>query len=209
MFESSQLALFMLATLTLNLTPGPDMLYTATRSLGQGRRAGIASAFGIGTGTIAHIIAATFGLSAILSYSAFAFMAVKYLGAGYLIYLGIKTFRAKAKIHLGKNVAKDSTSRIFWQGVVTNILNPKVALFFLSFLPQFVDPERGSVALQLATLGVLFDISGVSVLLVIAVAVGHASGWLENRPTFWRVQKWFTGSVFIALGARLALADRK
>lgn len=209
MFESSQLALFMLATLTLNLTPGPDMLYTATRSLGQGRRAGIASALGIGTGTIAHIIAATFGLSAILSYSAFTFMAIKYLGAGYLIYLGIKTFRAKAEIHLGKNVAKDSTSRIFWQGVVTNILNPKVALFFLSFLPQFVDPERGSVALQLATLGVLFDISGVSVLLIIAVAVGHASGWLENRPTFWRVQKWFTGSVFIALGARLALADRK
>ncbi|MBK7142196.1 MAG: LysE family translocator [bacterium] len=209
MFESSQLAIFMAATLALNLTPGPDMLYTATRSLGQGRRAGIASALGIGAGTIVHIIAATLGLSAVLSYSAFTFMAIKYLGAAYLIYLGIKTFRSKAQLHLGKNVAKESLSRIFWQGVLTNILNPKVALFFLSFLPQFVDPERGSVGLQLATLGVMFDLSGVTVLLVIAIAVGHASSWLENSPTFLKVQKWFTGSVFIALGARLALADRK
>lgn len=209
MFEPSQLALFMLATLALNLTPGPDMLYTATRSLGQGRKAGIASALGIGTGTIVHIVAATFGLSAILSYSAFTFMAIKYLGAAYLIYLGIKTLRSKAQLHLGKDVSKDSTSRIFWQGVITNVLNPKVALFFLSFLPQFVNPERSSVGLQLTTLGVLFDISGTTVLLVIAIAVGHASGWLENRPTFWKLQKWFTGSVFIALGARLALADQK
>jgi threonine/homoserine/homoserine lactone efflux protein len=209
MFEPSQLALFMLATLALNLTPGPDMLYTATRSLGQGRKAGIASALGIGTGTIVHIVAATFGLSAILSYSAFTFMAIKYLGAAYLIYLGIKTLRSKAQLHLGTDVSKDSTSRIFWQGVITNVLNPKVALFFLSFLPQFVNPERSSVGLQLTTLGVLFDISGTTVLLVIAIAVGHASGWLENRPTFWKLQKWFTGSVFIALGARLALADQK
>ncbi len=209
MFDLSQLAIFMAATLALNLTPGPDMLYTATRSLGQGKRAGVASALGIGAGTIVHIIAATLGLSAVLSYSAVTFMAIKYLGAAYLIYLGIKTFRNKEQLHLGKNVARESTRRIFWQGVVTNILNPKVALFFLSFLPQFVNPERGSVGLQLATLGIMFDISGVTVLLIVAFAVGHASGWLESKPTFWKVQKWFTGSVFIALGARLALADRK
>lgn len=209
MFEFSQLAIFMAATLALNLTPGPDMLYTATRSLGQGKRAGIASALGIGAGTIVHIVAATLGLSAVLSYSAVTFTVIKYLGATYLIYLGIKTFRNKAQLQLGTNVVRESTRRIFWQGVVTNILNPKVALFFLSFLPQFVNPERGSVGLQLATLGIMFDISGVTVLLVIALAVGHASGWLERQPTFWKVQKWFTGSVFIALGARLALADRK
>lgn len=209
MFDLSQLAIFMAATLALNLTPGPDMLYTATRSLGQGKRAGVASALGIGAGTVVHIIAATLGLSVVLSYSAVTFMAIKYLGAAYLIYLGIKTFRNKEQLHLGKNVARESTRRIFWQGVVTNILNPKVALFFLSFLPQFVNPERGSVGLQLATLGIMFDISGVTVLLIVAFAVGHASGWLESKPTFWKVQKWFTGSVFIALGARLALADRK
>ncbi len=209
MFDPSQLAIFMAATLALNLTPGPDMLYTATRSLGQGKQAGVASALGIGAGTIVHIVAATLGLSAVLSYSAVTFMAIKYLGAAYLIYLGIKTFRNKEQLHLGKSDSRESTRRIFWQGVVTNILNPKVALFFLSFLPQFVNPERGSVGLQLATLGIMFDISGVTVLLVVAFAVGHASSWLENRPTFWKVQKWFTGSVFIALGARLALADRK
>jgi threonine/homoserine/homoserine lactone efflux protein len=209
MFEFSQLALFMGATLALNLTPGPDMLYVATRSLGQGRKAGIASAFGIGVGCFAHIIAATLGLSAVLSYSATAFMVIKLIGAAYLIYLGIRTFMSRSGPTLARVSADDSPSKIFWQGVITNVLNPKVALFFLSFIPQFVHANHGSPIAQIATLGVLFDISGTSVLLIVALFFGQAGKWVETHPGFWRAQKWFTGSVFVALGAKLALTERQ
>lgn len=209
MFDLSQVALFLLATVTLNITPGPDMLYCAARTLGQGKRAGIASALGISTGCLVHTLAAALGVSAILSYSAITFLIIKYLGAAYLIYLGIKTFRSKSPMGINRDIAPVSTAKIFWQGVVTNVLNPKVALFFLSFLPQFVHPERGSVALQITALGLMFITSGTIVLIAMILIVGRAGRWLEARPAFVRAQKWFTGSVFIALGARLALADRK
>lgn len=208
MFEFSQLALFMAATLALNLTPGPDMLYVATRSLGQGRRAGLASALGIGVGGLVHITAATLGLSAVISYSATAFMTIKFVGAAYLIYLGIRTFDSKAGPTLGKIDQQDSPRKMFWQGVVTNVLNPKVALFFLSFIPQFVHADHGSTTVQIATLGIMFDISGTTVLLVVAAFFGRAGTWMERHPGFWKVQKWFTGSVFIALGAKLAISER-
>ena len=208
MFEFSQLALFMAATLALNLTPGPDMLYVATRSLGQGRRAGLASALGIGVGGLVHITAATLGLSALISYSATAFMTIKFVGAAYLIYLGIKTFVSKSGPVLGRIDNQDSPRKMFWQGVITNVLNPKVALFFLSFIPQFVHAEHGSTTMQIATLGIVFDISGTSVLLVVGAFFGRAGAWLERHPGFWKVQKWFTGSVFIALGAKLAISER-
>jgi threonine/homoserine/homoserine lactone efflux protein len=209
MFEFSQLALFMGATLALNLTPGPDMLYVATRSLGQGRRAGIASALGIGVGCFAHIIAATLGLSAVLSYSATAFLAVKLIGAAYLIYLGIRTLMSNSGPAMARVNAGDTPGKVFWQGVITNVLNPKVALFFLSFIPQFVHADHGSTTAQIAALGIMFDISGTSVLLVVALFFGKAGQWIQTHPGFWRVQKWFTGSVFIALGARLAISDKQ
>ena len=208
MFELSQLALFMGATLALNLTPGPDMLYVATRSLGQGRKAGIASAFGIGAGCFVHILAATLGISAIISYSAVAFTTIKLLGAAYLIYLGIRTFMSKSGPTLAKISYQDSPRKMFWQGVLTNALNPKVALFFLSFLPQFVHAEHGSVTAQIATLGIMFDISGTTVLLVVAAFFGQAATCMERHPGFWKGQKWFTGSVFVAMWAKLALARR-
>ncbi len=208
MFELPQLALFMGATLALNLTPGPDMLYVATRSIGQGRKAGMASAFGIGAGCFVHILAATLGISAIISYSAVAFTTIKLLGAGYLIYLGIRTLLTKSGPALAKISYQDSPKKMFWQGVITNALNPKVALFFLSFLPQFVHAEHGSVTAQIAMLGIMFDISGTTVLLIVAAFFGQAATWLEQHPGFWKGQKWFTGSVFVAMGAKLAFAKR-
>ncbi len=208
MFDLQHAGLFMLATIMLNLTPGPDMLYVATRTLGQGRKGGLASAFGIGAGCLVHVAAATLGLSAILAYSATGYQMIKYTGAAYLIYLGVRTLWKVQPLGLKTLSEEHSMRRIFWQGALTNVLNPKVALFFMSFLPQFVNPEAGSVTGQIATLGMMFDLSGTTVLIIVATLFGRAATWLETRPRFWRFQRWFTGSVFVGLGLRLALSKR-
>ncbi len=209
MFEMSELALFMIATITLNLTPGPDMLYVATRSLEQGRVAGVVSALGVSAGTTVHAMAAAFGLSALLMYSSVAFQVVKYVGAAYLVYLGIRVFFTKGALATVTAERKDTLKRVFWQGVATNILNPKVALFFLAFLPQFSHHNSPHVTREILFLGGLFNISATSVNILIALLCGTAGSYLLSRPRFWSVQKWFTGSVFIAMGARLALTERK
>ena len=208
MFDLQHAGLFMLATIMLNLTPGPDMLYVATRTLGQGRKAGLASSFGIGVGCLVHVAAATLGLSAILTYSSTAYQVVKYAGAAYLVYLGIRTFRSVQPLGFSSLSDGHSLRRVFWQGALTNVLNPKVALFFLSFLPQFVDSKSGSVAKQIISLGMMFDVSGTTVLVIVALLFGQAAVWLEARPKFWHFQRWFTGSVFVSLGVRLAIPNR-
>lgn len=210
MIDLHSLLLFVLAGIALNLTPGPDMMYTIARSLGQGRMAGIVSALGIGTGSIAHILAAGFGLSALFAYSAMAYLILKYAGAAYLIYLGVRTLiSAKGKIPISAAREDRPLGRIYWQGIVTNVLNPKVALFFISFLPQFVDPHAGSVTLQTLLLGTIFDINGTLILVIIAIMAGTAGQWLSSKQTFWKYQQWFTGSVLVALGAKLALPDNR
>ena len=210
MIDLHSLLLFVLAGIALNLTPGPDMMYTLARSLGQGRMAGVVSALGIGTGSIAHILAAGFGLSALFAYSAMAYMILKYAGAAYLIYLGIRTLLgAKSALPVNNTREQRPLGQIYWQGVITNVLNPKVALFFISFLPQFVDPHGGSVTAQTLLLGAIFDINGTLILIIIALMAGTAGQWLSSKPTFWRYQQWFTGSVLIALGAKLALPDER
>ncbi len=208
MFEFSNLMLFIGAAVALNLTPGPDMLYCATRAVGQGRAAGIISGLAIGTGGLLHTVFAAMGLSALLMFSATAFTIVKYAGAAYLVYLGVRTVMSRGGASSPKRLAHASLSRIFFQGVVTSILNPKVALFFLSFLPQFVDPSRGSVALQVLILGVIITCTGTTVNVSVGLLFGQIGGWLDRRPTFWKFQRWVTGSVFVALGASLALPDR-
>ncbi len=142
MFEIHDFWVFLAAALVVNITPGPDMIYVATRSASQGRSAGVVSALAIGAGCLIHIAAAVFGLSAVLMYSATAFTIVKLAGAGYLVYLGIKALR-ESRVPLPDKAAKASLGRIFRQGVVINVLNPKVALFFLAFLPQFADQATG------------------------------------------------------------------
>lgn len=209
--DGSALAVFLLATFLLNITPGPDMLYVVARSVGEGRRAGVVSALGIGAGTLVHTLAVALGISTLLVSLPLGFEVVKYAGAAYLLYLGVRTlFFSKEDAHGDEpKLKRDSLPRIFSQGVVTNVLNPKVALFFIAFLPQFASATRGNLALQLIFLGLLFDTSGTLVNTVVALLTGTLGIGLKQRPGLARVQRWFTGSVFIALAARLAFLERK
>ena len=206
--EKTAFATFLVAALMLNLAPGPDMLYLIGRSLGQGRRAGVLSALGIFTGCLVHIVAAAVGIAALLRSSPVAFDVVRYAGAGYLIYLGVRMLANKPQLPADANLPLQPLHRIFYQGVITNILNPKVAMFFLAFLPQFVDPGRGSVAAQIVLLGMIFDIGGTLVNLCIALAAGALGDRLRGSRRTANMQRWLAGSVFLALGARLALARR-
>src|SRR6202044_410317 len=158
---ANDLLLFSTAALILLVIPGPSVLYVVARSLDQGRKAGLASTSGISTGTLAHVVAATLGLSALLLSSATAYSLVKYAGAAYLFYLGIKKFRERPNIDSEeKHVQALPLRRVFVQGVVVEALNPKTALFFFAFLPQFVNPARGQVSLQFLALGMLFTLLG-------------------------------------------------
>jgi threonine/homoserine/homoserine lactone efflux protein len=204
--EFSTLIVFALAALALIAVPGPNLIYIATRSLGEGRSAGLASALGVETGTLLHIAAAAAGLSALIASSAAAFTLVRYAGAAYLIYLGIRALRAKeAPLPTGA-AARGALARAYLEGVLVNVLNPKVALFFLAFLPQFLDPARGSVAGQVLTLGVVFFCLALTIDLLYALTAGAVGGWLRRKGGVLRRQRYLTGSVYIALGAAAALA---
>jgi threonine/homoserine/homoserine lactone efflux protein len=209
MFDISSLILFISAGLVLNLTPGPDMMYCATRSIGQGRAAGVVSAFGIAAGSLVHAAAAVLGLSALLVYSSTAFFVVKYIGAAYLVYLGIRMIMSGKARTGASEFPPVSLLRVFRQGAITNILNPKVALFFLSFLPQFVNPERGSVTLQILILAAIFNFTGTTVNVMVGVLFGTAGSWLERRPVFWKWQQRFSGSLLAGLGLALAWPGRR
>lgn len=201
--------LFMAAAVALNVTPGPSILYVMSRSVGQGRTAGLVSALGLGTGSLIHAGAAALGLSVILAYSPLAYTVVKYLGAGYLVYLGVRILLGRDR-HLSTAVlAHVSLTRVFWQGVVTELLNPKIVLFFMSFLPQFVDPARGSVAGQTLFLGLLFHVTGVPINMLVAVVGGAIASWLSQNPVCDRVRNGLAGTVLIGLGVRLALSERR
>ena len=209
MIDLASLALFMTATLALNFAPGPDMLYVSTRSLTQGRRAGVISALGIAAGAGVHTVAIASGLAALLRALPLAYEIVRFAGAAYLIWLGVQALRGKAGPASGKPLDRDSDWAMFRQGAITNILNPKVVLFFLAFLPQFVDPARGSVALQIVVLGCLFNVSGTSVNIAVAYLAASAGRWLGAKGPAEKIFRWLTASVFIGLGLRLALGDRR
>jgi len=207
--DLSNLLVFMVAGLALNLTPGPDMLYCATRAASQGRAAGVLSALGGGLGGLVHTCAAALGLSALLTYSATAFMIVKFAGAAYLVWLGIQMIRSRGMAAAPARMKKASNRRVFSQGTITTVLNPKVAVFFLSFLPQFVDPSRGSAALQFLLLGAIFTTGGTMVNTMVGLMFGYVGNWLERRPLFWRVQRYASASILVGLGLSLALPDRR
>lgn len=203
--DAHSLLLFILAGLALNITPGPDMLYIVARSSTEGRGAGIISALGVGAGTLVHIAALTLGLAAVLRSVPLAYDTVRLAGAGYLIYLGIRAL-LHSPMSVPVTIERASLWAIFRQGVLTNVLNPKVALFFLAFLPQFVDPSRGAPAVQMAVLGLIFDLNGT--LVNIGVAVGAhsvASLFLGEQSRNARIMGRATGVLFIGLGARVAL----
>jgi threonine/homoserine/homoserine lactone efflux protein len=206
--DTSTLVVFGAAALALIVVPGPAVLYIVAQSIDRGRLAGFVSALGVAVGGLVHVTAATIGLSSLLVSSATAFTAVKYAGAAYLIGLGLHTLFVRRDPPPEAIVRERRLRRRFWQGVVVNVLNPKTALFFLAFLPQFVDPDQGSAALQLGVLGLLFVSLAVLSDSVWALAAGTASEHLRGSRRFLAVQRYVSGSVFVGLGALTAAAKR-
>jgi threonine/homoserine/homoserine lactone efflux protein len=202
MFDSTALITFLGASIAIILAPGPAQALVLTRAIGEGRAAGAMTAVGLNVGTLAHAFAAALGLSAILATSAVAFGAVKYVGAAYLIYLGIRALRAQDDNP--ERVEGVRTGAMFWRAVVTGVLNPKVAVFFLAFLPQFVAPERGSAFWQFVILGVIVAALDVVYELILVWAVGALRGRMLRSRRFAQWRQRITGAALIGLGARLA-----
>lgn len=209
MFSLPNLPVFLLAALILLLTPGPAVLYIVARSLDQGRLAGFVSVLSIETGNFVHVLAATLGLSAILMSSALAFSVVKYLGAAYLIYLGLRRLLTREVAQKPATFQHQGLARIFRQGVLVAILNPKTALFFFAFLPQFVDSSNGPVTLQLLSLGCMFVLMAIVTDGLYALLAGTAGQWLKGTRSFLRLERYVVGSVYIGLGVTAALADAR
>jgi threonine/homoserine/homoserine lactone efflux protein len=210
--DASTLALFAVAAVTLLVIPGPAVLYIVTRSVDQGRAAGLASVCGVHVGTLVHVAAAALGLSALLVSSATAYHAVRWLGAAYLVWLGIRRLLAKDEPSgsvKDRHASRLGLRRIFAQGVVVNVLNPKTALFFLAFLPQFVDVSRGSVPFQVVVFGVAFVLLGLVSDGTYALLASTGAGWLRRRPRVARSSRLVSGGVLIGLWGTTALAGSR
>jgi threonine/homoserine/homoserine lactone efflux protein len=202
--DSTSLWLFSLAALALLAIPGPAVLYVVVQSAEQGRRVGLASVAGVHLGTLAHVAAATVGLSALIVASAVAFSVVKYAGAAYLVYLGLrKLLERDDPVEVDRR--REPLRRAFVRGIVVNVLNPKTALFFLAFLPQFVDADRGGVWSQALVLGLVFVVLGLISDSLYALAAGTVGGLLRRRR---EAMRYGSGAVFVGLGATAALAKR-
>ena len=208
MLDLSRLVFFVVAALILLVTPGPAVLYVVARSVDQGRLAGIVSVLGIGVGTLFHVAAAALGLSALLVSSALAFNVVKYVGAAYLIYLGLRRLFDRSELKPVEKAEPKKLSHIFYQGIVVNVLNPKTALFFFAFLPQFINPALGNVAWQTLLLGTLFVVMGIMSDSVWALLAGTAGQWLRGSWHFLWAQRYFAGGAFIFLGMTAALSSK-
>jgi threonine/homoserine/homoserine lactone efflux protein len=205
--DASRLGLFVAAAVVLLLTPGPAVLYIVTRSVDQGRRAGLVSVLGVHAGTLIHVAAAAAGLSAVLAASATAFSLVKYLGAGYLIYLGVRQLLSRVGEPADvTGAAAPPLSRAFIDGFVVNVLNPKTALFFLAFLPQFVTVSRGAVPAQIVCLGVIFVGLGLLTDGLYALTAGSAAQWLRARRGVALTRRWIPGTMYIGLGLATVLS---
>ena len=207
----TDLWLFITAGLLLNLTPGPDMALIVARSGQYGVRAGVAAALGVAAGCLVHITAAALGLSAVLMTSATLFTLLKWIGGAYLVYLGLRmlwgSFQPQEPVAAAAGEGRASLSAIFTQGLLTNALNPKVAIFFLAFLPQFISADASSKVLTFVLLGLLFNLNST----VFNVLVAWLAGRVSASPAFGRVRAWIEraiGVIFVGLGARLAMADR-
>ncbi len=209
MIEPAKFTLFVAVSWALIIAPGPDMLYVITRGMTHGRKAGIVSAVGVIGGILVHTTAAALGITLIFQTSAVAFLVVKYLGAIYLIYLGVKAWRDKSAFSLQASTSSVSSQSLFWQGVLSNVLNPKIAVFFLAFLPQFVDQASSQVTLQMAILGMTFAGFGLCFLVVVGYFAGAVGAWLTRSPQYTNTLRWLTGGILISLGVRLAFAEQR
>ncbi len=207
MFGTQNLATFAVASILLIITPGQDTFYILGRGIAEGRRAGVLSALGISTGALAHVTAAALGLSALIASSAYAFTVVKWMGAAYLMYLGFEMLREQDSEtrDLAATSGSASTREIYLKGALTNLLNPKVALFFLAFLPQFVAPDSPNRVASLLFLGLLFLLTGTMWCFVLAVfAARIARGW-RSDPLRVRVVRRVAGGTFLVLACKLAI----
>jgi threonine/homoserine/homoserine lactone efflux protein len=207
--DTSTLSVFVAASVALLLTPGPAVIYIVSRSIEQGRLAGLVSVVGICTGTLVHVAAASLGLSALLVSSALAFNTVKYLGAAYLVLLGIQTLLESDESVAQAAVKRATLREIFTQGVVVNVLNPHTALFCFAFLPQFVNPSLGRAPVQIVALGLLFVTLSVATDSGWAMAAGTAGNWIRRQPRLARAQRYVTGGALIGLGAAAAISGRR
>jgi threonine/homoserine/homoserine lactone efflux protein len=205
MIPPEKLALFIVSSIALLVVPGPAVLYIVTRSLSQGRGAGLASMAGVNAGALTHTLAAALGLSAILVSSALAFSVVKYVGAAYLVFIGVQQFLSKKGALENIELKRDSLQRIFTQGYIVSIFNPKLALFFFAFLPQFVDARHGSVTVQMLVLGLTFVTLAAISDGTYAMLSSSLGRWLNRNPKLASRQKYVTGSVYVGLGLTAAL----
>ncbi len=210
MLGELDLILFLTASLALIVAPGPDNILVLTRGVAQGRGAALVSAAGSSLGLVVHSVFAAVGLSALLAQSAVAFSVVKYAGAAYLIYLGVRAFLDRESFAVSSGAAPVSLKSVFVQGVTSNVLNPKVALFFLAFLPQFADPSSlGGAVLQLLALGLTFALLTWAVFSALGYFSGGLGNWLRSRPCYANALRWLTGGILVGLGLRLAFSDRR
>lgn len=209
MIELSQLTFFMGAALALLLMPGPAVLYITARSANQGRLAGLVSVLAIETANFTQAVAATLGLSAILLSSALAFDVVKYLGAAYLIYLGVRKLLTREEGTGNETIQPDSLARIYWQGLIVNLLNPKTALFYFAFLPQFVNPAKGNVTGQTLLLGAIFVGMAIITDSMYAMLASSLAEKLRGNLRFQKGQRYFAGLVYVGLGITTAFTGSK
>jgi threonine/homoserine/homoserine lactone efflux protein len=204
------LALFALAAFVMVLTPGPNMIYLLSRSLAQGRGAGVISLFGVASGFLVHLFAAAIGLTAVFVAVPLAYDVLRWLGAGYLAWLAWQALRPGARSPFEpRDLPVDSPARLFTMGFLTNALNPKIAVFYLSVFPQFVRPEHGSVFAQSVTLGLVQIAVSFAVNLAIVVTAAQLAAWFARNPLWLGVQRWLMGGVLGFLALRLALDERR
>jgi threonine/homoserine/homoserine lactone efflux protein len=210
MIPINELLIFVFAALALVLTPGPNMMYLISRSICQGRTAGIISLGGVLVGFLFHICAVSFGLTAVFMMIPFAYEVLKYCGAGYLLWMAWQAIRPGASSMLDpRDLPPDSPIKLFQMGFLTSALNPKIAVFYMSLFPQFTSPDYGSLLSQNLTLGIVqMTVSG-TVNFLIVLSASQVSRWFQQRPTWARVQRYFMGSILAGLAARLALSERK
>ena len=201
------IALFLFASALLTIAPGPDIIYVLTRGVSQGRRAGFAAALGFASGCVFHTVLAAVGIAALIRSSEVAFDLVRYAGAAYLVWIGIQALRHRSSFSIEAASDKRALATIYRQSVIGNMLNPKVTLFFLAFLPQFVNAQAGHVGWQMALLGVIFMIQTVVIFGAVAVFSGWLGAWIRRKPAIGERLNIFAGITFIALGIRVALPD--
>ena len=208
MIDQSTLITYVVIVLGFVFIPGPATLLTVARAASSGTRVGIATGAGVAAGDIVHTAMAIVGISAVIAASAFLFSLIKYLGAAYLVYIGIRAILDRKPVAPGSGMISITASTAFRQAIVSEILNPKTAVFFLAFLPQFVKPENGAVFLQLTILGVLFVLLGLLATVVFAISAGSLGNFLRRNPAVLRWQGKVVGGIYCTLGLRIAFQER-